>query len=187
MQVFSKKRSSTKISSVSFPFRTRTLISMTEAILGQFIERKTTMLTIKRKSARRISVWTLLFALMLCLISGTMTMGVGATMTAEPHQSPVKDAADDLAQNAGDAIKDAGDAVKDLGDDLKIDAEQKLDDAPNGMVTDRDGWIGNRDGGKSVMEMADGSMGWVAWVIAVIVAILAIVLAIILIPRKKED
>lgn len=148
------------------------------------------MLTLKKKSTRRISVWVMIFAVMLCALTSTFTLGASAKIISDHNQTKMHSAADhagDLVQDAGDAVKDAGNAVNGAAEKVKDNVERMLDDASDGRVTDRDGWIGNNDGGKSVMEQADGSMGWVAWVIAVIVAILAIVLAIILIPKKKEN
>lgn len=148
------------------------------------------MLTLKKKSTRRISIWAIVFAVMLCMLTSTLTLGANAATVFDHNQSGMQKAADhagDLVQDAGDAVKDAGNAVNNAAEKVKDNVERMLDDASDGRVTDRDGWIGNNDGGKSVMEQADGSMGWLAWVIAVVVAILAIVLAIILIPKKKEN
>ena len=148
------------------------------------------MLTLKKKATRRISVWVLVLTLSLCWMISIFTLGANAAIMSENTHNGMNKAADhagDLVQDAGDAVRDAGDTVKDAANKVKDNVERMLDDASDGRVTDRDGWIGNNDGGKSVMEMADGSMGWIAWVIAVIVAILAIVLAIILIPKKREN
>lgn len=155
------------------------------------------MLTLKKKPTRRLSVWVIVFAVMLCTLTGVFALGANAAMTSDHNQTKMHsnvdhagdlvNGAENAADNAKDLVKDTGNAVKDAGEKVKNNVERMLDDASDGRVTDRDGWIGNNDGGKSVMEMADGSMGWLAWVIAVIVAILAIVLSIILIPKKKEN
>lgn len=135
------------------------------------------MCIIKKKSAHRISVWALVFALLLGVGSSCLLLDAHATSWM-----------DDVGNDARHAADQAGDAVRDAGDATGRAVEDMMDmNVSEGRVLDGDGRIGNeaqentaaRDGGST-------SVGWLGWSIAIVVALVVIVLTIILVPKKKE-
>lgn len=135
------------------------------------------MCTVKRKYTRRISVWVLVFALLLSVLTSSLLLPVHADSWMNDRGNDARQA----TEEAGDAVRDAGDATRRAVDDM-MDM-----DAAEGRVRDDDGIIGNEATERSV-EQADTteeSGGWLGWVIAVVVALIALVLIVVLIPKKR--
>jgi len=132
-----------------------------------------TMITNKRTTAGRISVWVLVFALIFTTLSASFALTAHAKGGV---MSDVGDAAREITSDVGDAARDTAD---------------KISDTANGTVNDSDGMIGNEsdetentDHGGAMDEGT--SMGWIGLVIAIVIVLIAIVLIIILVPRKKK-
>ena len=129
------------------------------------------MCIIKKKALRRISVWTLIFALLLTVLSASML-----SVHAENFLG-------DAARDVGDAVSDAGHAVSDAVSDA-------LDmNGADGAVNDSDGIIGNESAeAPSTDDVAkeDGNSGWIGLAIAILIVVIAVVLIILLIPKKKD-
>lgn len=130
----------------------------------------------KKRSARRISVWTLVFALMLSVLSAAMILPAHGENFLDDAGDAVRNAAD----GAGEAISDAGNAVGDAVSDMA--------DGESGRVEDSDGIIGNEGSETAAPDSMDEETksGWIAVVIAIAVIVVAIVLIIVLVPKKKE-
>ena len=129
------------------------------------------MNTTKRSASRRISVWVLIFALILTTLSSAFSISAHAKNSVVGE---IGDAAKEATSDVGDAVKDAADQV----------TEHKND----GDVKDSDGMIGNeKDEASADTSMDEGrKIGWLGLVIALVIVIIAIVLIVILIPRKKR-
>lgn len=130
--------------------------------------------TTKRTTARRISVWVLIFALILTMLSASFTISAHA-------ENGVMGELGDAAKNA---TEDIGNAARDAVDDVK----DEMSDASDGVTNDSDGVIGNEsEEADSDTSMDEGrAIGWLGLVIAIVIAIIAIVLIVILVPRKKK-
>ena len=154
-----------------FFFKAGKLIS--EETLSQ--ERNFSMLIQKKRLSRRISVWTLIFSLLLAVFTSALILPARAEMFSEGVTKSASDAAD----NAGDAIENAGDAVKNAVDDM-------ADMDGDGRVNDSDGIIGNESREAETEENSGMSAGWIGAIIAILIAVVVIVLIVILVPKKKH-
>ena len=106
---------------------------------------------LKRRSHRRISVWVLVFALMMMFISSTLMLNASAS----EFTSGAKNAADDMGNAAEDIGDGVGEAVSEVGDGMgeaMSDIESSIDD---GKVNDTDGMIGNADSGADKAPSTD--------------------------------
>ncbi len=140
----------------------------------------------KRRSARRISVWVLVFALMLTLFA-SMTIPAAAVNMA----GGMGEAVSDMGNAMGEAAADMGDGIGDAAADI-------TDNISDGRVNDTDGFIGNQRSGAD-KDMNGGNTaessgasdtrkaGWIALAIAIVVIVAVVVLAIVFIPKKKEE
>ncbi len=152
----------------------------------------------KRRTTGRISVWVLVFALMLTFMCSVMMLPA----SAENMAGGMGDAAADMGNAIGDAAGDMGDGMAEAADDIGNGVGEAVNDlgssANDGRVNDSDGIIGNsRDGADKDMtsgnsaENAEPSdtkkAGWIALAIAIVVIIAVVVLVIVFIPKKKEN
>ena len=123
----------------------------------------------KKTTAKRISVWVLIFALILTMLSSSFVISAHAKGGAM----------DDIGRAAREATSDVGDAVSDIVDSTK--------ETTNGAVNDTDGMIGNeKDEAGAEAPDDNRSIGWIGLVIAIVIVLIAIVLIVILIPKKKK-
>ena len=130
------------------------------------------MCTFKKKITRRISVWTLVFALVITLLTAFASLPAHA-----------ENFMGDVANGARDAVSDAGNAVSDMGDAASDAVSDMVTPDGDGTVEDSDGIIGNEDSETEPTEAdREKKAGW----IGVIIAILVIVLIIVLVPKKKD-
>ena len=136
------------------------------------------MCTVKKKASRRISIWVLVFALMLSICTISMLPTHATTWM------------DDMGNGARNAADQAGDAVRDAGDATERAVEDMMDmNGSEGRVRDGDGFIGN-EADELAMEQgteSTSSVGWLGWSIAIVVALTLIALIVILGPKKKEQ
>ena len=134
------------------------------------------MCTVKKKTTHRISVWVLVFALLL---------SIGSVSILNASAASWMDEVENDAQHAGDQV---GEAVRDAGDATGRAIDDMMDmNVSEGRVLDGDGRIGNEAEENSVGNTAtSSSVGWLGWSIAIVVAITVITLTIILVPKKKE-
>ena len=132
------------------------------------------MCNLKKKAFRRISIWTLVFALVLTVCSFT-----ALSVRADNFMGDVRDAASDAGNAVSEAASDVGHAVSDA-----LDME-----GSDGTVNDSDGIIGNESEEATSMDDSASAMqgrGWIGLVIALVIVIIAVVLIIILMPKKKD-
>ena len=136
------------------------------------------MCTVKKKASRRISVWVLVFALILSIGSISLALNAHAASWMDEMGNDARHAAD----QAGDAVRDAGAATEKAVEDM-MDVN-----VSEGRVRDGDGRIGNEAEEPSVENTmgSDSSVGWLGWSIAIVVAITVIVLTVMLVPKYKE-
>lgn len=136
------------------------------------------MCSIKKKATNRISVWVIVFALLLGLGSSYLLLDAHAATWMDEAENDTRHAADQV----GDAVRDAGDATGRAVEDM-MDMN-----VSEGRVRDGDGRIGN-ESEEMTVEQGRGtasSVGWLGWSIAIVVAITVIALTVILVPKKKE-
>ncbi|MBQ8332077.1 MAG: hypothetical protein IJX94_06235 [Clostridia bacterium] len=133
------------------------------------------MCALKKKALGRISVWTLIFALLLTILS--------ASMLSVHAENFLGDKAREAASDVGDAVSDAGNAVSDAVSDA-------LDMKPSdGAANDGDGIIGNESAEAAStddVKKEDRNSGWIGVVVAILIVVIVVVLIIILIPKKKK-
>ena len=153
--------------------------------------------SLKKRASGRISVWALVFAIMLMAISSTLMLSTSASNgignAARDMGNAIGNAAEDIGSGVGEAVFDVGDGMGEAVTDM----ESGLDD---GKVNDTDGMIGNEDSGADKEQNSDsgtdtakpdttdkkGNGGWIALAIAIVVITAVVVLLIILIPRRKD-
>ena len=155
----------------------------------------------KRRSTGRISVWVLVFALMLTFVTATLILPASASNFTEGAGNAARDmgnAIGDAANSVGDGL---GEAVSDVGDGVGEAVSDMAGSANDGKVNDTDGIIGNSDDGAD-KDMTSGNTaennesnenndakkgGWIALAIAIVVIVAVVVLVIVLIPKKKGN
>lgn len=127
------------------------------------------MCAVKRKASRRISVWTLIFALLLALESSFSVFARAENMLNDAQQA-VRDGSEEAEHAAREASDDA--------DDKKQDGE----------VQDGDGILGNeQEEEQNANRWENGiKVGWVGVVIALVAVVAVIVLIVVLVPKKKN-
>ena len=131
----------------------------------------------KRSASRRISVWVLIFALILTVLSSTFVISAHAKNGVIGEMG---DAAKEATNEAGNAIKDTADKVTDKTDNMM--------NKEDGTADDSDGVIGNEQDESGTHNTANEgrTVGWLGLVIALAIVLIAIILIIILIPKKKK-
>lgn len=140
---------------------------------------KANMCTAKKKFSRRISVWALVFAMILTAIASALIPVKAAPI--DDAGRAVSEAVSDVGDGIGEAMSDVGGAMSDI-----VDGSDGVSD---GAVSDSDGIIGNEsDEAASTDDVKneDGSTGaWLGIVIAIVIVAIVVVLIVILIPKKK--
>lgn len=144
------------------------------------------ILNCKKRLPKRISVWVIVFSLIILTFISAFTVNAHAKNLLDD----TKNAAGDVRDGIGEAVSDVGDAVSDVADgvgDAVSDATSDMMDPDAGKVSDNDGIIGNEGS-----ETQDGAMstskksGWIALAIAIAVVVAVIILIVALVPRKKK-
>lgn len=137
----------------------------------------------KKRTLRRLSVWSLIFALLL-LFSGAACLPV--------HATPILDGARNGIEDAGNAVGDMARDAKNGVENAVNDAESHLAETNRGRVKDSDGVIGN-EAAENTNTSSNGENGKMskAGVIALIVVIVAVIIAVIImiamLPKRRRD
>ena len=151
---------------------------------------------LKRRAGRRISIWALVFALMLTFVTINLIIPVSAN---NMMGGGIGKAADSIGSGIGEAISDVGDgmseALSDVGDGMSEAISDMDGGNDGGDVNDTDGMIGNADSGADKAPSTDtgdaedgnGNGGWIALAIAIVVIVAVVVLIVVLIPRRKDQ
>ena len=146
----------------------------------------------KRRAGRRISVWVLVFALMLTFFTSTLIIPASSANMS----GGIGNAAENIGSDVGEAISDVGDgigeAISDVGDGMSEAMSDMGSENDDGDVNDTDGVIGNADSGADKAPESDGeddkgNGGWIALAIAIVVIVAVVVLIVVLIPRRKDN
>ncbi len=134
---------------------------------------------IKRRTKRRLSVWGLVFAVLLTVIMQTLMLPCSANII-----DGVRNAGEEIGGKVSDMARDA----ESKGEELITDTESKLDDASDGKVEDSDGLIGNEtdntaDAGENE---GMGKVGQIALIVLAVAAIIAVIVIITLVSNKRK-
>ena len=121
----------------------------------------------KRRSKRRLSVWGLIFAVLLTIIMQTLML---------PCSANIIDGAKNAAEDAGGAVSD-----------IVQGAESKLNDASDGKVEDSDGMIGTETNNDTSAN--DGKMskvGQIALIVLAVAAIIAVIIIVTIMSHRRK-
>ena len=148
----------------------------------------------KRRSGRRISVWVLIFTLMLAFISSTLLLPISAAKNSSGLSRGASDMGNAIGNAAEDMGSGIGEAASDVGDGIGEAISDVADSNDDGKVNDTDGMIGNADSGADKAPSTDtengngdkSNGGWIALAIAIVVIVAVVVLIVVLIPRRKD-
>ena len=131
------------------------------------------MTAIQRKRVRRLSVWTLIFSILLLTCISCLPI----------HASVL----DDVKRGA----ENTKDAVGNTLNDAKNGVEKAVGDASDGMekndgtVQDGDGMIGNESNEEAPRRGME-KLGQVALLVLIAAVIIAIIMIVSLIPKRKK-
>ena len=120
------------------------------------------MIAIQRKRVRRLSVWTLIFSILLLTVLACLPA----------HASPVLDGVKNGVEQAKDSTENA---VRDVTDGM-----EKAD----GTVRDGDGMLGNEQ--NEAPNSSTQKLGKVALLVLIAAVIIAIIMIVLLIPKRKQ-
>ena len=159
-----------------------------DTVISHFLK-GTLMITTKKHNARRVSVWLLIFSLLM------LTASAALPVHATPMMDGVGEATRDAAHGVGEAAKDVtngvGNAVKDVTNGAGNAVRDVTDGATNGesgTVSDNDGVIGNE-----ANEAADATtdtqsrVGQIALIVVIVAVVIAAIIIVLLIPKKRKD
>lgn len=139
----------------------------------------------KRRSKRRLSVWGLIFAVLLTVIMQTLML---------PCSANIINGARNATENAGEAVSDIVQDAESKVEEVVTDAESKLNDASDGKVEDSDGMIGNETSAVTETSAATdttnngmGKAGQVALIVLAVAAIIAVIIIITIVSHRKKD
>ena len=141
---------------------------------------------IQAKAKRRISVWGLIFAVLLVIIGYTLAFPCSAKII-DGAKNAVSDAGDKVSEavsDAGDKISEAASDAESKAEEIVTDAESKLDDASDGKVEDSDGIIGNETNANDTKGMSKA--GQAALIVLAVAAVITVIIIITLTTRKKN-
>lgn len=147
-------------------------------------------LNLKRRVGHRISIWALVFAMMLTILTWSLivpasatNMGMGMGKATDSIESGIGEALSDVGEGMSEALSDVGEGMSEALSDIGSGGN-------DGEVNDSDGMIGNADSGADKAPSTDnenGNGGWIALAISIVVIVAIIVLIIVLIPRRKDN
>ncbi len=141
---------------------------------------------LQKKKSGRISVWLLVFAVVLSVLSASLILPTHAAGMMDNAREDVRNAGRGVGEAVSDVGQGVGEAVSDVGEGVSEALSDMGMDATDGAVSDQDGIIGNEGS-----ETTDGNeestrIGWLGIVIAIVVVLVVIVLIVLLIPKKKD-
>ena len=133
-----------------------------------------------RRSKRRISVWGLVFAVLLTVIMQTLMI---------PCSANIIDGVRNAGEEIGDKVSDMARDAESKGEELITDAESKLEDSSDGKVEDSDGLIGNETQSSTDTNENGGmgKVGQIALIVLAVAAIIAVIVIITVVSRKKKE
>ena len=133
-----------------------------------------------RRSKRRISVWGLVFAVLLTVIMQTLMI---------PCSANIIDGVRNAGEEIGDKVSDMAHDAESKGEELITDAESKLEDSSDGKVEDSDGLIGNETQSNTDTNENGGmgKVGQIALIVLAVAAIIAVIVIITVVSRKKKE
>ena len=133
-----------------------------------------------RRSKRRISVWGLVFAVLLTVIMQTLMI---------PCSANIIDGVRNAGEEIGDKVSDMARDAESKGEELITDAESKLEDSSDGKVEDSDGLIGNETQSNTDTNENGGmgKVGQIALIVLAVAAIIAVIVIITVVSRKKKE
>ena len=137
----------------------------------------TDALNYKKAWGRRISVWLLVFAIVLVAVS---------TLSLPAHASNFSDG---LGNAVSDIADGAGNAADDMAQGLGNAAEDMSGSVDDGIADDRDGFIEERDAKEDMSNDTEKNTkaGWIAVAIALSVVSAVVILIVVLVPKKKHE
>ncbi len=147
------------------------------------------MITTKKHNARRVSVWLLIFSLL--ILTATAALPVHAT----PMTHGAGDMAQDSGRGAGDVVRDTandiGDAARDaangVGNAVR-DAADNVRNGEGGTVSDDDGVIGNEANNTAdATTDTQSRVGQIALIVVIVAVVIAVIIIVLLIPKKRKD
>lgn len=135
---------------------------------------------IKRRTKRRLSVWGLIFAVLLTVIMQTLML---------PCSANIIDGVRNTGEEVGGKVSDMARDAESKAEEIITDAESKLEDASDGKVEDSDGLIGNETGNAegSGENGGMGKVGQIALIVLAVAAIIAVIVIITVVSRKKKE
>ena len=158
------------------------------------------MVTNRKQCARRISVWLLIFSLLILTATAAfpvhaMPMNHGVGEAARDVGNGAKDIARDAANGVGDAARDAANGAKDIVRDATNgvgnavrDAADNVKNGEGGQVSDGDGVIGNESNAAAdATTDTQSRVGQVALIVVIVAVVIAVIMIVLLIPKKKKD
>ena len=131
----------------------------------------------KKKSKARISVWGLVFLLIL-----TLTLQI---FTANAYAKGIVNGIRNAETDAGDMARDAGNKIEEAVSDV-VDTKE----VSNGKTEDSDGIIGNESAEETRTDTAQTrgeKAGIITVIVLIVAAIIAVIVIVTLLTKKKTD
>ena len=131
------------------------------------------MTAIQRKRVRRLSVWTLIFSILLLTCFACL-----------PAHGAILDDVKQGAQKSADAVENAANDAKNGVENAARDAADGMEKS-DGTVRDGDGMIGN-EANEEAPRRGMEKLGQVALLILIAAVIIAIIMIVSLVPKRKN-
>ena len=146
------------------------------------------MLT-KRKNAHRLSVWLLIFSLLVMMAASAFTVHATPFMQGTENRTQnAGQSAGEMARGVADGVGDAArDAANGVGNAVR-DVTDGAVDAREGRVADDDGVIGNEaNPSADATTPRQGKAGQIALLVVIVAAIIAVIIMVLIMPKKRKD
>ncbi|MBE6549537.1 MAG: hypothetical protein E7670_03820 [Ruminococcaceae bacterium] len=133
---------------------------------------------IKRKAKRRLSVWGLIFVVLLTAVTQTLIL---------PCSANIVDGARNAGEEIGGKVSDAARDGENKVEEVITDAESKLNDMSDGKVEDSEGIIGNETNNDTSAN--DGKMskvGQIALIVLAVAAIIAVIIIVTIMSHRRK-
>ena len=131
-----------------------------------------------KRSKRRLSIWGLVFLVLITAITQTLILPCSATVA-------------DGVRNAGDEIegkiKDAAREGESKAEEIMTEAESKLNDTSDGKVEDSEGIIGNETSSdSSANDSKMSKVGQIALIVLAVAAIIAVIIIVTIMSHRRK-
>jgi len=133
---------------------------------------------IKRKAKRRLSVWGLIFVVLLTAVTQTLIL---------PCSANIVDGARNAGEEIGGKVSDAARDGENKVEEVITDAESKLNDMSDGKVEDSEGIIGNETNNDTSAN--DGKMskvGQIALIVLAVAAVIAVIIIVTIMSHRRK-